>query len=59
MPNAVHITLPGQNPPTPPKTTLKVLCYPAGDDLLKSTMIEMVDITDTVPKPPKARAAMC
>jgi S1-C subfamily serine protease len=43
------------DPPTPPGATLKVLGYPAGDDLLKSTMIEMVDITDTVPKPPKAR----
>jgi hypothetical protein len=55
-PSPVTLTFrPLADPPTTPGATLKVVGYPTGDDFLKSTMIEMVDITDTVPKPPKAR----
>ena len=43
------------DPPTTPGTKLTVLGFPTGADLLKSTIIEMTDITDSVPKPPKVR----
>jgi S1-C subfamily serine protease len=43
------------DPPTTPGTKLTVVGFPAGADLLKPTVIEMTDITDNVPKPPKVR----
>jgi len=46
------------DPPTTPGTKLTVLGFPSGADLLKPTVIEMTDITDSVPTPPKC-AAMC
>jgi len=56
QPAPVTLTFrPLADPPTAPGTTLRVFGYPVGDDLLKPTIIEMVDITDSVPKPPKVR----
>ena len=43
------------DPPTVPGTKLTVLGFPSGEDLSKPTVIEMTDITDSVPKPPKVR----
>ena len=43
------------DPPTVPGTKLTVLGFPTGEDLSKPTVIEMTDITDSVPKPPKVR----
>jgi hypothetical protein len=56
QPPPVTLTFrPLADPPTTAGTTLRVFGYPTSDNLLKSTMIEMVDITDSVPKPPKVR----
>jgi S1-C subfamily serine protease len=44
------------DPPTVPGTKLTVLGFPSGEDLSKPTVIEMTDITDSVPKPPKVRS---
>jgi hypothetical protein len=41
------------DPPTAQGTKLTVLGFPSSGDLLKPTVIEMTDITDSVPKPPK------
>jgi hypothetical protein len=43
------------DPPTVPGTKLTVLGFPSSGDLAKPSVIEMADITDNVPKPPKAR----
>src|SRR5207248_2243133 len=58
QPAAITLTFrPPADPPTVPGTMLKVIGYPVGADLLKATTIEMADITDSVPKPPKVRGS--
>jgi S1-C subfamily serine protease len=41
------------DPITAAGTTLRVIGYPVDGDLLRSTVTEMTDITDSVPTPPK------
>jgi hypothetical protein len=41
------------DPITAAGTTLMVIGYPVDGDLLRSTVTEMTDITDSVPTPPK------
>lgn len=41
------------DPMTTAGTTLRVIGYPVDGDLLRSTVTEMTDITDSVPTPPR------
>ena len=43
-------------PMTAAGTTLRVIGYPVDGDLLRSSVIEMTDITDSVPTPPRSTA---